>query len=218
MKYNFAALVDVDGLLVNNKNHFMKTYNEALAHFGMETLSEEEMLKKNSADQYNFIKNLGLGTEERFKYLAGLWDENLRTNRHGISLYDGAAEFLENLSSISSVVLVTNSHSHQIEIYKNILGMGDYKVVTRDDVTKPKPQPEHLVKAMEIAGSRFYKTAVVDDMPETLVTAKRLGMHPIGVSWGYSSSKSLEEVRVPVVGNFDELLEEINVLGNLLNY
>jgi phosphoglycolate phosphatase len=64
-------------------------------------------------------------------------------------------------------------------------------VLTRDDVSKPKPDPEHLLLALSRMGLAPDHALMVGDHPLDLQTGKRAGTLTAGVASGNSSLRRL---------------------------
>ena len=57
-------------------------------------------------------------------------------------------------------------------------------IVTADDATRHKPDPEPVYVALERLGSRPEDTAFVGDSPFDMGAGKAAGVYAVGVSWG----------------------------------
>lgn len=64
-------------------------------------------------------------------------------------------------------------------------------LLTRDDVAKVKPDPEHLLRALERLGREPQKAMMVGDHPMDIEVGKRAGSHTAGVATGGHSLETL---------------------------
>lgn len=65
-------------------------------------------------------------------------------------------------------------------------------VLTRDDVKRVKPDPEHGSKALDIIGCRADEAVMVGDHPMDVETGKRLGTYTGAVASGEGGREALE--------------------------
>jgi len=74
------------------------------------------------------------------------------------------------------------------------LGITQYfdTVVTPEDVAKPKPDPESIIKILDIVGSTADKAILIGDTKTDILTAQNSGLDCAVVPYGY--------------GNFEEML------------
>ncbi|MFX1486976.1 MAG: HAD family hydrolase, partial [Promethearchaeota archaeon] len=84
-------------------------------------------------------------------------------------------------------------------------------VVTRDDVSEPKPSVEHLAKAIELLGISTEKTIVVGDHPIDFQAANSIGVTTIGVE---TSSRTAEELRK---GGADHVIKGVSELIDFID-
>lgn len=62
-------------------------------------------------------------------------------------------------------------------------------LVTRDDVARVKPQPEHLLTAMQRLGARPERTLMVGDHPMDIRAGRLAGARTVAVLTGYSPAE-----------------------------
>ncbi len=84
-------------------------------------------------------------------------------------------------------------------------------VLTRDDVRKIKPHPEHLLQAVESLGLTPLEVAMVGDHPIDMKCAKGADVLAIGVLTSKSSKQDLE------LAGADFVIPDISHLPSLLN-
>jgi len=78
--------------------------------------------------------------------------------------------------------IATRSHREYTLRSLDALGLKAYfkAIVARDDTPTPKPHPGHLLKTIELLGSRKSRTIYVGDTTTDLETAVAAGVHFIG--------------------------------------
>lgn len=200
-----GLILDVDGFIVDTRNHFMGVYNRVFEKFGVPKMTREELFPRLAPDYTLILKNLGIDSEESRSYQVSVWNKALEINEFGVSLYKGALEFLEELKNYR-VVFATASGRNHIEFYKKLGLDGDYTFVTRDEVANPKPHQDHYNAALAKLGTKPENTIVIDDIRHNLETARHMKMIPKGVTWGFSNREQFKEIGVEYADSFDELL------------
>lgn len=93
-----------------------------------------------------------------------------------VKMIDGAGELLEDLSKIKCVKAVVSGSSRKeaIRIIDKMIGIENFDVViTGDDVTKGKPDPEPFTKAIETAKVYNKDALIVENSPFGITSANR---------------------------------------------
>lgn len=76
---------------------------------------------------------------------------------------------------------------------KAVYGMPELAVVTCEDVTKTKPDPEGILKLANTLGLRSDEVIVLGDHAVDMQAAKAAGVHGIGISHGFGTPAELKE-------------------------
>ncbi len=125
------------------------------------------------------------------------------------SLIPGAIEVLQKLKSkgFKIGVFTLNKNSVVSSLLKR-LGMNTIfdVVVARDDTTRPKPDPEHLIKTLSLLGVTAEEAIVVGDHPYDISSARSAGVKAIGV---LSSGHTVEELKS---AGADLVLKDISLI------
>ena len=78
-------------------------------------------------------------------------------------------------------------------------------IVTREDVTKVKPDPEHVEVAIKYLEKNAGDTVVIGDHKYDILSGKRAGCYTIGILSGVSSEELLKEADL-IVSSLDEII------------
>ncbi|MCX7996083.1 MAG: HAD family hydrolase [candidate division WOR-3 bacterium] len=169
-----AVFFDLDGVLVDTYRVWYQLFNQTLQHFGYKPV-----------DLKTFALNWGRSTEDDVKIFMP-----------GVKLNDVIKYFSENFSrfikymkvdSNAKIVLkalkksglktgcITNSHKDITELELKKSGLKDLIdiTITSDDVKRPKPDPEMLLKACKRLGVKIDEIIFIGDTITDLETAKR---------------------------------------------
>lgn len=205
-----GIIFDIDGLLVDTRPHMVGTYNEMFTSLKKPKFTEAKMYGFSSGDYKDMMRKIDMNKGHAYGILKEKWLRNLKTNKYGIREYEGASSLVAYFKEKCPVMFATGSHRHQLELYALHLPLvrhilEDGSILTRDDVLKPKPDQSHFVQCMKKMGSKASQTVVVDDMPDNLISAQRIGMQAVGVTWGFSYREKFEEAGISCVDTFQEL-------------
>jgi beta-phosphoglucomutase family hydrolase len=124
----------------------------------------------------------------------------------GLEALPGVVEFLQRLKSAGVPTCVGSStHRENIDTIINVLGFADYfgGIVTAEDVSHGKPDPEVFLKAAAKTGCAPAQCIVFEDAIAGIEAARAGGMKVVGVATTHPASALQMTDRV--VARLDEL-------------
>jgi HAD superfamily hydrolase (TIGR01509 family) len=209
-------IFDFDGTLVDTEPVHFKAFTMQLKKMGYSYVTYEQHCKKYT----------GAGSRSIFSQefeIQGIDADLDQTIREKKELYadligevdlkpiPGSVEFLHKVKKAGKRIAV--SSGSDIESIKRSMqkaGIPDLieTFVTTDDVEKPKPYPEGMLKAAERLGVDPGKCVVFEDAVNGVNAAMSGGMTPVGVASCATEEKfRAEKEDIFVIKNFLELLE-----------
>lgn len=204
-----AAIFDWDGVLIDSSKHHEESW-ERLAREGGLHLPPDHFLKgfgmKNEAiipDLLGWthdpaeVRRLSLRKEE-------LYREVIR--ERGISPLPGVPEFLTRLADAGIPCAIGSStHRLNIETSLEMLGLRSRfrALITAEDVSRGKPDPEVFLKAAAAIGSAPADSVVFEDAPVGIQAALAAGMKVVGVAGTHGDA--VLEGASRIVNRLDEL-------------
>lgn len=175
---NKLAIFDLDGTLFDTLNVNFLSYNQALVEKGF-SLDYNYFLKECQGKYYkDFLPQImGSNDEELLTdihqrkqnlYLTNI--NNARKNTHLFSIIN-VIKFEYNLS-----VVTTASRKNCIQLL-GYFGQEEIfdLIITREDVTKSKPDPEGFLQAMRYFNVEAENTMIFEDSEEGIQAAKCTG-------------------------------------------
>ena len=194
-----GVIFDWDGTLANTREAVVQSFQRVLGQVGCVVTDE-------------FIaRRLGIGTkktmEEALKdcyielnddRLDNLVREKVRIQTsvtNIVSLFQGATELLEELQGRTKIALATMSGRKVVDKLlpeKGIEGYFDV-VVTADEVSKPKPDPEVFLVSAAKLGVEPKDCVVIEDSVFGVRAAKAAEMKCIAVPSGAYTKEELQE-------------------------
>jgi beta-phosphoglucomutase len=212
-----AVIFDWDGTLADTRRAVVQSFQKVLTEAGCMVSGE-------------FIeRRMGIGTKktiiEAFREchmrlhvstLEKLAKEKVRIQTELteiVSLFDGATELLEALQGKTKIALATMSGRKVIDKIlpeKRVKAYFDV-VVSADEVTNPKPNPEVFIVSAARLGVNPEDCVVVEDSVFGVRAAKVAKMRCIAVSSGAYSREELQEEKPDLL--IGSLLEKGKILG-----
>ena len=215
-----AVIFDWDGTLADTRKAVVQSFQRVLTGAGCKVSDE-------------FIeRHIGIGTKktiiEAFREchmginvatLEKIAKEKVKIQAELaglVKLLDGATELLKALEGKTKMAIATMSGREVIDKLLSEKRLESYfeAVVTADDVSNPKPDPEVFLKAAKLLGVDPKDCVVVEDSVFGVRAAKRANMKCVAVSSGFYSKQELQEERPHMV--IDSLVEKEKILQFIL--
>lgn len=208
-----AVLFDLDGTLVDSMSMWKTIDVDYLKKFNLpvpETLQQD--IEGLSMYQTAIYFKETFGIPASLEEIQNTWNTMAYfqyTNR--VPLKPAVKEFLELLKEKNILCGIATSNSrilteailkaHQIEDYFSVL-------VTGDEVTKGKPDPQVYLTAAEKIGVNPENCLVFEDIPFGIMAGKRAGMTVCTVEDIYSMKDKEEKIRLAdfYIESYEELL------------
>lgn len=207
-----AAILDIDGTLVDTNYQHSIAWNEAFVQAGF------------VLPIWRIHRLIGMGGDQLVAELIG----EAADAEHGDAIraahdtlylgsiasvhpFDGARELIETLSSGERrCVLASSAKDREVDHYLDLLDARDLVEgwTTSEDVDETKPEPDLVQAALDKLG--VDAAVMVGDTPWDIEAAKRTGVETIAVMTGGFSRAELEEAgAVAVYESIPELLEDL---------
>lgn len=185
---NFAAIFDMDGVLVNNIRYHFRSYQIMGQDLGFKVGYKEFLQKmsgrRNTANfEYALVRKLSPGeaksiAEKKERLYRQLYRPHIRA-------LPGLISFLDQLKKAKiKVVLASSAPAINIRFIFRALGVKKYfrYILHSSDVKHGKPNPEIYLKAGKLARTAPAKCVVFEDAVNGVLAAKRAKMKVVGVA------------------------------------
>jgi HAD superfamily hydrolase (TIGR01549 family) len=207
-----AAILDVDGTLVDTNYHHAVAWHRAFRahgvvlslvrihqHIGM---GSDQLVPALAGEEFDRDHGDAVRDAENEQYMS-LIDE--------VELLEGARDLLETLRGRGHrIVLASSAKAHELDHYLDLL---DARELADDwtssaDVERTKPHPDLVAAAVEKAGGG--DAVMVGDSTWDCRAAERAGMPSVGVLTGGFCEDELRSAGAAlVVGSLPELIERL---------
>jgi len=181
-----AVIFDCDGTLVDSMPAHFDAWCEALASYGAGGIFKEDVFFAMGGRPTRDIV-VDLNSEYGLKLdpeaIALAKREAFLNKLHLVEFIDEVADFAKSLAGKVPMAVASGGSRYVVEKTLSLLGCSDWfdEVVTADDVSKGKPNPDIFLKAAELLGVAPEKCLVIEDAPPGVVAAMAAGMQVITV-------------------------------------
>lgn len=223
-----AVIFDVDGTLVDSERHGHRVaFNMAFEAFGLPYQWDEEeygLLLRTTGGQHRidgYLADRGVGEQERAtlapalharktEILTGLIEDGrIRARAGAVRLVNEVRG-----SGCRLAVATTGSRSWVERVLESSFPDSHFEVVvTGDEVSARKPDPEAFVVALERLGLGPHAAVAVEDSAEGLASAKGAGLACVVVANGYTADHDLAAAEL-VLDGFGEPGRPAKVLAD----
>jgi HAD superfamily hydrolase (TIGR01509 family) len=179
-----AVIFDLDGTLVDSQPAVLRATKEALGRFGIEVSDQEVRDKFGGGSRnimsYFLVRELGEAKAEEHIDEAVEAKNTLQTEYSTeVAILPGVRELLSQLKDDGFAIAIATMGAG--DVARRVLShnqIDDYfaVVLTVDDVTKPKPDPEILIMAAEKLNVEISRSLYVGDSNHDLGSAEAAGM------------------------------------------
>ena len=208
-----AAILDIDGTLVDTNYHHAVAWFRAFRHFDV------------TLPLYRIHRHIGLGGDQLVGALAG--DDFERAHGDAVRALEGdlymelidevrplagARDLLRDLKERGhALVLASSAKQHEVDHYLDLLGARELADgwTTSADVEQTKPQPDLVAAAIEKAGAG--DAVMAGDSTWDCEAAKRAGIATIGVlTGGFSDQELLDAGAACVFERIEDLRRDLD--------
>lgn len=201
-----AVIFDVDGTLVDSERHGHRVaFNRAFEAFDLPYRWDEdlygELLHTTGGRRRieGYLAGEGVGEAERAELAVALHERKTAileemVDRGAIDLRPGAARLVRELAGagVARAVGTTGSRRWVERLLRHTLGDVDWDViVTGDDVTARKPDPEVFTTAVKELGAHAGDVVVIEDSAEGVEAAGAASLCCVVVVNGYTADHDL---------------------------
>ena len=188
--YNYV-IFDIDGTILDTEFAVLSS---------LQKLVLEELNKDFSFEELRFA--LGIPGEATLNKLGitnlsqsnEKWNKYLKEYFHHVKVFDDIKDTLDELSEMGiSIGIVTSKNKEEFINDFVPFGLSNYfnLVVCADDTKKHKPDPEPILKFIELSGADKSQTIYIGDTKYDMDCAVSAGVDFALALWGAKSSKGI---------------------------
>ncbi len=207
-----TALFDLDGTILDSLPLIINTYRKVFVELDI-PWGNGEVVKWIGRPIVDIAKFYAGG--ERWKEFVDLY-QSIYAHDHDshTRIFPGATEALASLKKRGiQLGIVTSKRRPATMRSLDFLNLTDLfgVIITASDVAKHKPNPEPVLRALELLDTHPENAIFVGDSPFDIISGKKAGVYTIGVTWGMADGEELKSY------NPDHLLDDWSKLQEFLN-
>tara|TARA_Y100001970_G_scaffold282827_1_gene396614 strand:- start:227 stop:862 length:636 start_codon:yes stop_codon:yes gene_type:complete len=191
------VIFDLDGVLVDSKEEYLKSWIVAAHHFGVHHLGEDELFSRMNAPvdvQVRYILGDAYTSILAKELLAYRHKQRLASPVENMTLYVGAKDMLQRLVARGSVLALCTNKPHDFaHIILAECGISEYFSYVRGVCSgvRPKPSPEMIYAILKESGAAPHSTIFIGDSVSDVYAARKAGIASGVACWGYTTKSVL---------------------------
>ncbi|MUV39087.1 Inorganic diphosphatase [Lentibacillus sp. JNUCC-1] len=178
-----TILFDLDGTLIDTNEliieSFIHTFNQYGYHF-----TREEMIDFNGPPLKDTFEKIAPGKSEAMIHTYR--EHNFLHHEEFVKPFPYVIEVLERLQAAGfDLGIVTTKMRKGVDLGLEVTDLSRFfeTIVTLDDVTCPKPDPEPVLKAMYDLEGEHASTLMIGDNSHDIEAGQRAHVQTAGVAW-----------------------------------
>jgi len=217
-----AIIFDMDGVLVDSNPFHLRKWKDLFQAHGI-PFDEDELPKivLGPPNDVTFPRFMGENlSREQMAELSEELEENFRREigPHARA-FPGVRRFIEECHAQQITMAVASAAmGKNVHFLISALGLGDYfrEILTGDDISRPKPDPEVYLKTAEKLVVDPAACAVFEDSFVGVEAAKRAGMKCVAIASSFPAEDLRRETRADlIVPSFESV--SLQTLHQLFN-
>ena len=186
-------LFDLDGTLIDSTDAILECMHHSFDIYNYSRPSDEEIKALIGYPLDEMYASLGVETEKVWDFVATYKECYRQISTQKTTLLPNAAKAVQLASEFASIGIVTTKtgkYSRVLMEHFHLMHHFDV-LVGREDVTKPKPDKEPIVKALKSFNTQDKDIWMIGDTKLDLLSAKDAEVNSIGVLSGYDDASTL---------------------------
>jgi pyrophosphatase PpaX len=179
------VLFDLDGTLVDSAAAILGSFHHATETVLSRRFPDEQILAQVGGT--NLAYQMGLLDPDRVDELVRVYREHNDPQYSEVACFAGVVEVLEQLRAQGRRLgVVTAKRRPAVDRAFVGAGIGELfdVIVSSEDTERHKPDPEPVLKALELLDAQPPDAAYVGDSPFDVAAARAAGVFSVAVGWG----------------------------------
>ena len=180
-----VVLFDLDGTLVDSAAAILGSFHHATETVLRRRFPDERILAQVGGS--NLAHQMQLLDPDRVDELVRVYREHNDPQYADLACFDGMIDVLRSLRVEGRQLgIVSAKRRATVERVFAGTGIGDYfdVVVGSDDTVKHKPDPEPILRALELLSAAPQEAAYVGDSPFDVAAGRAADVFAVAVGWG----------------------------------
>jgi pyrophosphatase PpaX len=190
-----TALFDLDGTLIDSIRLILDSYHHTLSQHNLPPRTDEEWLRGVGTPLQAQFSAWGDAPDMLEAMIATYRAFNLEHHDRMVTIYPGVLEALRQIKAFGiQTGLVTSKNRQGALRGLKLVGLETLMdvLVCADEVTKPKPDPEPVDRAVRLLGANPAATVYVGDSIHDMLSGRAAGVQTAAALWGPFKRPHLE--------------------------
>jgi HAD superfamily hydrolase (TIGR01509 family) len=178
-------IFDLDGTLVDSSPLHARAFTEVFAPHGIaiDYARIAGMTTAAAVDRLVAEAGLALDEAERGRLVGAKRERGLELIERELAAIDGAVDFVRAAALRSRLALCTSGSRRSVDAALAKVGLAGCfaPVITAEDVTRGKPDPEAFLQALEQTGTAAVEALIFEDADSGLAAAKSAGIDALRI-------------------------------------
>ncbi len=211
---DFTILFDLDGTLIDSTEAVYEGFCYAYSRFGLTPPPLESVSKLIGHPLDVMFAELGIAHEVVWDFVDTYKEKYREISNKKTTFLNGALEAIELAHSFATLGIVTTKTGRYSKLLLEHFGILDKFgcVIGREDVEKPKPDKEPMIKAVIALSTSSKNTFMIGDTCMDMIAARRANLKGIGVTCGYGDKESLQNCTDVI---FSSALEAVKYIKSI---
>lgn len=188
-----TILFDLDGTLIDSTEAILLSFEDSYRYFG-EDVPERECIISLIGHPLDFMfEHLGIPKNRVRDYIDIYKKHYRKRSKPMTSFLPNAEQAIKEAAGFAKLGVVTTKtgrYSKELLEHMGVLDLFEV-LIGREDVIKPKPHPEPILKAIKAMDSISEKCWMIGDTCLDIVSANEAGIKSVGVLCGYGTKNEL---------------------------
>ena len=204
-----TLLFDLDGTLIDTNELIIKSFMHTLGNYYPDRYKREDVLPFMGPSLVETFSSIDPERTEEMvqRYFA----YNIENHDRYVTEFEGVYESIKKLKEEGfKLGIVTTKRAETAALGLKLTKLEPFfeTVVTLDDVTKTKPDPEPIYKALDFFGSRPEEAMMIGDNYHDILAGKNAGTKTAGVAWSLKGKDFLQSFEPDyILDTMDDLLQ-----------
>ena len=188
-------LFDLDGTLIDSTDAIVSTFHHSFRVHNTSSPKDEEIMALIGYPLDIMYSKLGIDENRVWDFVATYKEEYRKISTIKTELLPNAVKAIEKASEFAALGIVTTKTGKYSKILMEHFNLMKYfqVLIGREDVDKPKPDAEPILRALEDFDTTNKEIWMIGDTELDLIAAKNANVNSIGVLCGYGDKNTLKK-------------------------
>jgi pyrophosphatase PpaX len=207
-----TLLFDLDGTLIDTNELIIKSFMHTLGYYFPDRYKREDILPFMGPSLVETFSSID--PERTEEMVQRYFTYNIEHHDRYVTEFEGVYESVKKLKDEGfKLGIVTTKRAVTAALGLKLTKLEPFfeTVVTLDDVTKTKPDPEPIYKALDFFGARPEEAMMIGDNHHDILAGKNAGTQTAGVAWSLKGKDFLQSFEPDYM--LDTMGDLLQILG-----